>query len=221
MMPYGIARQVWFGVLVLGATSGGGPAEGGAVLLGTKTASSRAVSGSLSGGRVPAATTARRAPARLTTGPDMTVANCAVRCLGPKPSLAEVPCPLGFDPAIHQAKVTYDVQNIGNVGVMLGGPSGHQEGRTELRMWVTYLDGSQEGLAKVAPATGLYLAARTSYSDQTFELDSRTSRLRPGVHKFTVSVDPDRRIAELNEENNSVECYFQVVGRQSPPTQPP
>ena len=161
-------------------------------------------------------TIGRSPSATAVQGIDLDLDTCTIRCkdsfeLGYYPADG---CAAGYTSNLH-FRIGATLRNRGTHGAAFE------------QNWVVYntpeRPGSwQPGYPKIlAPAGGLYVAPGAAFSlNDAYAPTAATSTLEPGEHRFVFMVDPDNRIPEANENNNTLTCTLKVTGATSPPPSP-
>ena len=162
------------------------------------------------------ATIKRIAPAPAqNVGPDLTLGACEVLCNRGGGYSKQVCQQYG-----HSNQFTYKVRaamkNTGNDAASIEGG---------WRVWgATHQQGNAapapSGSAQIQTATagGVYLPAGATVSGSNSPVLYNLKNLPPGAHRVVFTADPDNRIAETGEGNNTSQCAWTVVAM--PPTPP-
>lgn len=147
-------------------------------------------------------------------GVDLALDSCTIRCK-PSAELESYPadgCAKGYTSDLH-FRVGVTLRNRGT------------EGAAFEQNWVVYSHrerpgGWQPGYPRVlAPAGGFYVAPGAVFSGHdAFAPVAAEGGLAAGEHRFVFKIDPDNRIQEADEQNNTVACTLTVVAPTAPTT---
>lgn len=140
-------------------------------------------------------------------GVDLALDSCTIRCK-PSAELESYPadgCAKGYTSTLH-FRIGATLRNRGT------------EGAAFEENWAVYGNrerpgGWQRGHPRIlAPAGGLYVAPGAMFSgNDAFAPVAVEGGLAAGEHRFVFMVDPDNRIKEANEDNNTVVCMLTVT----------